>query len=154
MNKILASIKHLPELIEGKVCIFTNKGEYKLVKPTKTTQIADNFDPMEYSILTNEKYPFCVVYSSRIEKRQFLITKRYVELFGVPSEYKNVVKDSFRVGDKIHLFSRKGIYTIVNINAETIQITCNKWRYDIPNTMFVKKEDFKCLAGGINNYAK
>lgn len=151
MNIILASIKHLPELIEGRVCVFSENGTYKLLKPTQYTKIEDNFDPMDYSILIHTKYPECIVYSEEAEKEHFLINKRYKELFIVP---KDKVLDTYRVGDKIHLFSRRGIYRIIAINEDTIEITCNKWRYEERTYMIVHKKDFKCLAGGIDNYAE
>jgi hypothetical protein len=63
---------------------------------------------------------------------------------------------SLKIGDKIHIKSRQGIYTFVKKDKwkGLIYITSNKWGYDenpIKTTLY---NDFKCLAGGIWNFTK
>jgi hypothetical protein len=63
---------------------------------------------------------------------------------------------SLKIGDKIHIKSRQGIYTFVKKDKwkGLIYITSNKWGYDenpIKTTLY---NDFKCLAGGLWNFTK
>lgn len=146
-NILLASVLHLPELIEGKVCIFED-GKYELLNPSKYTTINDHFNPLDYSILIHEKYNKCIIYSKKEEKIDYLVNKKYKELFVKPTI------DLFKIGDKIHIHSRRGIYEVISIEEHTIGITCNKWQYETQKSITISKKDFKCLAGGLHNYAE
>jgi hypothetical protein len=142
MNILLASVVTLPQLVNGKVCVLTDGG-YNLYKPAKGVNITDYFDPTEYCILIHEKYPKCIIHSKTHEREQYLVNKQIKEL-------KNKLTP-YRVGDRIHIHSRQGMYEIVDIDKDTITITCNKWGYSDVPTHVVLKEDFKCLAGGRHN---
>jgi len=150
MNIILASLTTLPELINGKLCIINDNGSYELLNPSQYTTIQDNYNPMDYSILISSKYSRCIVYSTQSEKNNYLVNKQYQKLI---NKSKNT-PELFRISDKIHITSRRGIYEIVAIYKDTIEITCNKWQYQDNKTMIISKEDFQCLAGGIKNYAE
>jgi hypothetical protein len=59
-------------------------------------------------------------------------------------------------GDKIHLKNKNGMYTIVNVNKNSVDISCKKWiaRADHPNfipTQNVPYSEINCLAGGGHN---
>lgn len=144
MNTILSSLCVLPKLINGKVCIVHTNGNYELLNPTKHTTISDGFDPMDYSILISDKYPRCIVHSSRQEREHYLVNKVYKEYYR-PIPY--------RIGDRIHIKSRRGLYRIVDIWDKHIVITCNRWQYEDNSNHVIPKEDFAALAGGIHNWA-
>lgn len=147
MNKVLlASVMHLPELINGKVCVINN-GKYRLIRIGKYThKIEDNFDPMEYCIYTTKAGYDCIISSEPKDREGYLVNKGFKSLLGT---YKPEV--SYRVDDKIHLHSRHGIYTISDIGKDFLVVTCKKWQYTDFPTLKVHKADFKCLAGGIKN---
>ena len=149
-NQILASLITLPELINGKVCIIKENGTYELLNPSKFTTITDNFNPLDYSILISEKYCRCIVYSKQSEKEYYLVNKQYKELLNKSKK----TPELYRIGDKIHITSRRGIYEIIAIYNNTIEITCNKWSYQDNKTMVISKQEFQCLAGGNKNYAE
>lgn len=52
-------------------------------------------------------------------------------------------------GDRIHLYSRNGIYRVVKTKKNEIDITCNVWEYEENPIRTIRYDDFKCLAGGI-----
>ena len=54
-------------------------------------------------------------------------------------------------GDRIHIYSRNGIYRVVKAKKNEIDITCNVWKYEDNPIRTIKYDDFKCLAGGIWN---
>jgi predicted nucleic-acid-binding Zn-ribbon protein len=147
MNKVLlANVMHLPELINGKVCVINN-GNYRLIRIGKYThKIEDNFDPMEYCIYTTKAGYDCIISSEPKDREGYLVNKGFRSLLGI---YKPEV--SYKVDDKIHLHSRHGIYTIVDIGKDFLVVTCKKWQYTDFPTLKVHKADFKCLAGGIKN---
>ena len=62
-------------------------------------------------------------------------------------------------GDKIHLKNKNGIYTVVRVNKNSVDISCKKWIAinDYPNfipTKTVLYSEIKCLAGGGHNKRK
>lgn len=141
MNIILASVKTLPNLINGKICVINDDGTYSLYNPAKNVIIEDGFNPERFSILNNPKYSKCIVYSTIKEYECYLVNK----------QIKRNYFPECRIGDRIHIHSRRGIYTVVSIDADSIYITCNKWKYDANPVHRIPKTDFRCLAGGIYN---
>ena len=142
MNIILISLRTLPKLVNGKVAVINNDNTYDLFRPSKNCIIEDDFNPLHYCILISEKYSKCIVYSTRIEMEEYLVNKQL-------RETKLLIP--YRVGDKIHIHSRRGIYEIVEIQKDYVKITCKKWSYDKDPYHLIAKSDFKCLAGGIYN---
>jgi hypothetical protein len=51
------------------------------------------------------------------------------------------------IGDKIHLFSKEGMYTIVSINPSTFG-----YRTRHSDVSYTKYDDYKCHAGGLWNF--
>ena len=62
------------------------------------------------------------------------------------SEFRNL-----RIGDKIHIKSRDGLYTFLKKDFITgeIHITCKRWKYEDSPIRVTSFDDFKCLAGGL-----
>ena len=145
MNILLASVKCLPKLINGKVAVINKDGTYTLYKPSRYTTISDDYNPMNYSILVHPKYKKCIVESNRKEQEHYLVNKQVKELKQKSCHY--------RIGDKIHIHSRQGIYEIVGIDGDYIKITCRMWQYDANPIHIIHANDFKCLAGGLHNFS-
>jgi hypothetical protein len=62
-------------------------------------------------------------------------------------------------GDRIHLKTFNGIYTVIKIEENGVYISCGIWiarnshhKY-IPHK-FIPYSDIKCLAGGVANFRK
>lgn len=71
------------------------------------------------------------------------------------SERALMVKHShLMVGDKIHLHSKMGIYTIEDIGYFGILITCNTWIARGRKSETILYADFKCMAGFVHNRNK
>jgi hypothetical protein len=143
MNIILSSLKHLPFLINGKVCVYNSDGSYSLYNPSKYTTISDGFDPLNYSLLVSRTYSKCIIYSSKLEVDDYLIKEAI--------KY-NLPCIPYRIGDKIHIHSRRGIYELVEIREHSLFITCKKWQYTDTPIQCVPKKDFQALAGGLHNH--
>ena len=59
--------------------------------------------------------------------------------------------NNLKVGDKIHIKSRDGLYTFLkkDFRYGEIHITCNRWQYEENPIRVTSFDDFKCLAGGL-----
>lgn len=139
---ILSSLNCLPKLVNGKVAI-TIGNDYILARVPYTISIKDDYNPMDYSLLNDEKWTNLIVHSTSKEKEAFLVNKQLQGLY-VPK---------YRVGDSIHIRSRRGIYELVEIRQHSLIITCGKWQYEENPLHEILKSDFQCLAGGIYNAA-
>ncbi len=152
MNINLSIVKCLPLLVNGKVAVVNQDNSISFYRPSKYTTIADNYNPMDYAILISAKWAKCIVYATAEDK----------DYASALNQIHNLQKHApFRKGDKIHLHSRQGIYEVVditvdatNITATVITITCKKWQHTDTPTHTVLITDFKCLAGGLKNYAE
>ena len=140
MNILLASLKCLPLLVNGKVAVINEDNTYTLYNPGRYTTISDNYNPVDYSILISEKWSKCIIHSNIKEKERWLVNSQLK---------KSVI--SYRIGDKIHIHSRRGMYELVNIVGDTLHITCKKWQDEINPIHIIHKNDFMSLAGGIYN---
>lgn len=76
------------------------------------------------------------VLNSKGERRLKLVVKQLTINLTLP----------FKIGDKIHLNSKRGTYEVLFHTNHNIVITCNKWKHE-PRTAkrIVPIEDFKCL---------
>ena len=59
-------------------------------------------------------------------------------------------------GDKIHLKSKEGMYTVVATRINGLYISCKMWQAINNHPKFIVKKwieysDIKCLAGGLHN---
>ena len=137
---ILSNLKCLPKLVNGKVAIVI-ENDYILARVPYTISIKDDYNPMDYSLLNDEKWTNLIVYSTPKEKEAFLVNKQFQSLY-VPK---------YRVGDSIHIHSRRGIYKLIEIRQDSLIITCKKWQYEENPLHEIPKNDFQCLAGGVLN---
>jgi hypothetical protein len=118
-------------LVNGCVVIKLENGSQKHVRPSSNTVIKDNFNPDDYALLHDTKYPELIVYSD--EKDRF------------DRKLFNEIKLKMpKPNDKIHIYSREGVYTVVDINDKGIRITCKTWSYSKEPIKTVPLEDFKC----------
>ena len=144
MNILLASLKTLPKLVNGKVIVLNNDNTYTAYNPARGVTIEDDFDPTQYSILISKKYSKCIVYSVRLERECYLVNKQIQE------EFKKRL--TIGIGDVIHIHSRRGIYKITDITTEYAVITCKKWENTETPIRRITIDDIKCIAGGIYNH--
>lgn len=154
MNRILASLTVLPKLVNGKVCVINPNGSYSLYNPSRYTTITDHFNPMDYSVLVQEPYAQCIVYSKSYERTNYLVN---AQLKAMGSPHRSFVIKQYGKGDKIHIHSRRGVYEVVAHDSHTITITCNKWLYERDpkdRVRLLPVSDFKCIAGGLHNYSE
>ena len=145
MNILLASVNALPKLINGKVAVINEDNTYTLYNPSRYTTISDDYNPMRYSILVHPKYCKCIVQSIIKDQEHYLVNKQVKEIKQKSYHY--------RIGDKIHIHSRQGIYELVGIDGDYIKITCRMWQYDANPIHIIHANDFKCLAGGLHNFS-
>ena len=76
----LSEFVTLPKLVDKKVCIVDEAtNAYQLVPVGMYTQIADDFDPIHYSLLCTRKY-VCIVHAKRSEIQDVLVTKLYTDM--------------------------------------------------------------------------
>jgi hypothetical protein len=146
-NILLASVVTLPKLINGKVCVLEDDGTFALYRPSKYTTISDNFDPMKYSILISDEWSKCIIYSSTNDQEAYLVNKQIKEI-----RAKKAFSRDYKIGDKIHLHSKRGTYRIVDMDEDTITITCNKWQHEVRPFQVISNRDFCALAGNRHHY--
>jgi hypothetical protein len=142
MNLHLADYKVLTTLINGKVCVINENNLYRLYPVSKLCSIADGFDPDKYAILISNKYPKMIIYASKEQITTAKVNRAYKKQF-YPVPY--------HIGDKIHIYSREGIYELIAIDDDLLTITCGTWRYTTMPNHVIRSSDFKCLAGGRYN---
>ena len=150
-NILLASVTTLPKLINGKVCVIENDGSFSLYNPSKYTTINDHFDPMKYSILIHLKYSKCIVQATINDQEAYLVYKQIEEM-----KAQKAFSPSYKIGDRIHLHSKRGTYRIIDISEDTITITCNKWQYEArpfeKPFRVISNRDFCAIAGNRHHY--
>lgn len=146
-ERTLLALKHcLPLLINGKIAIINDsKNTYTLYRIAKWIKIEDNYNPLDYSLVKDDKWGYFIDTANRGEKEQYQV---FLQL----GKEKILKVNPYRIGDKIHLHSRRGIYEVVDIDSKYITITCKKWQYEPQPNVITLKSDFKCLAGGIYNH--
>jgi hypothetical protein len=70
--------------------------------------------------------------------------------------YKN--ETVYRIGDKVHLLDKNGIYKILRVEGNCTVIICKKWQIMFMGGQYEFKEfktpieNIKCLAGGRNYF--
>ena len=143
MRTLLAALNCLPKLVNGKVVIINDDNTYSTYKPSQYCTIADDYDPTKYCLLKTSRYE-CIVHADSKDIEKYLVNKQYQELFARKFP-------AIRVGDRIHIHSRRGMYTVHEIRKASIVITCNKWQHTDHKYVQIDIADFKCLAGGLNN---
>jgi hypothetical protein len=164
---LLAELTCLTKLVNGKVVVINvSDNTYKTYNPGKyCSPISDDFNPEKYALLETSRYNIIIDATPRI-KEKYLVNKLWREQNANNKvlKYRELDKNqqpkhSYKVGDKVHLKDKEGIYTISDIienddifgNDTTIRLTCGTWQYtDRPFRSF-DISCIKCLAGGLNN---
>jgi len=146
-NILLSSVNTLPKLINGKVCVLNENGSVSLYNPSKYTIINDHFDPMKYSILIHPTYYRCIIYSTTNDQEAYLVDKQIKEI-----NAKKAFSPNYKIGDRIHLHSKRGTYEIIDMSEDTVTITCKKWSYESRPFQVISNRDFCALAGKQYNY--
>jgi hypothetical protein len=146
-NILLASVNTLPKLINGKVCVLESDGSFSLYRPSQFTAISDHFDPMKYSILIHPKYSKCIVKATINDQEAYLVHKQIEEM-----KAQKAFSPSYKIGDRIHLHSKRGTYRIIDMTEDTITITCNKWQYEERPFQVISNRDFCAIAGNRHHY--
>jgi len=175
MKTNLANYEVLPNLVQGRVialdCPYGKQldftvggrkismltiGRYTVLHdgPIK----AEDYDILEtsqYTVLVNSKYGTVLN-----AVKEYLLASRkntkQVSLIDELMKYMNTSEPvTYKVGDRIHLKEKMGIYVIHSIQGNTVIITCKKWQYNPKESdkyRTVSLDDIKCLAGGLNNF--
>lgn len=142
-KRLLAYYDCLPLLVNGKIAIIEGN-HHSLHHVSRFCSISDNYNPLDYAMITDGQWKGIIVYADKGDKETYLVNMQLRERILA----KKV--DQFRIGDRIHIYSRNGMYTVKEIGNEFITITCQRWQTLGEPDMIVLKSDFKCLAGGIN----
>lgn len=138
----------LPKLLNGKVVIVhPDTGDYKVAPLSRyaTAFKPGFFDHTKYTLLQTPEYT-CVVNATEDE----MIDSNVKEFYQLYKSYKELTKPpSLVVGNRVHLKSKNGTYTVTSLNKDTFTITCAKWH---GQTKDIPYSDFHCLAGGMYNH--
>ena len=168
----LANYEVLPTLVKGKViaidCPFGKKLDYTVAGRTislltigKFTVVPDGqINPADYDILETSTYTVLVnskdgVYLKAVS--DYLKSKQTSIVDELMKYMKTSESVTYKVGDRIHLKEKMGIYQIHDIQDNTVIITCKKWQYNPKESdryRTITLDDIKCLAGGLNNYGR
>lgn len=140
---LLAELACLPELINGKLAVINPDGTYSLYRVASWIDMKDYYNPQDYSLVKDSKWGWFIDRSKKEEIERHLVNK----------QLKKLRNKTYRVGDKIHIHSRRGIYEIVSILEDRLVITCKKWSYEDNPFHTIDHSDFKCLAGGLHNHS-
>ena len=166
---LLAELNCLKTLVNGKFIIVditnnTYKGYYA---GRYTNQpVPQVFNPENYALLVTDKYSIVIDATDKM-KEKYLVNKLWKEQnsTNINLKYKDLstkdvekkIRHSYRIGDKIHLKEKSGIYTICDIisnekhfDSDIVTLTCGTWKYtDFPIRTY-PISSIKCLAGKIN----
>jgi hypothetical protein len=166
----LANYEVLPNLVQGKVialnCPYGKQLDYTvggrkislLTIGKYTVQPDGPFKPEYYEILNTKQYTVLV------NSKQGPVLKAVTDYLNakqnsIVEDLMNYVKshqpENYRIGDKIHLKEKMGVYIISNIEGNDVWITCKKWQYNPKESDRFRKismDSIKCLAGGLHNF--
>jgi len=142
----LATLKHLPVLVDGKVILLNSDGTYTACIVPRKILISDGFNPRDYDVLNNEKWRNLIVMS----KPPSTFHMRVNDAYRLYMEQEMKAK-GLKPGDKIHLHSMRGVYTVHGVVGDKITIKCATWQAQGIGFRTVSLQDYKCLAGGLAN---
>jgi hypothetical protein len=127
------------------------------------------FDPKQYCVMVIKKMETDTETNKPVEKTMRFITDLTQEMLTSYIKVQNqaqyqktrpAFESSLKPGDKVHLFSKQGIYSIVSIYGHpglmTAKLTCNQWvmqeqRGEGKAVQQFFLSEIKCLAGGLHN---
>lgn len=166
----LANYEVLPNLVQGKVIAldcpygkqldFTVGGrKISLLTIGKYTVQPDGpIKPEDYDILETPQYSVLVnaKHGPVLKAVKDYLSTKQVSLIDEIMKYVNDHQPvTYKVGDRIHLKEKMGMYTIHSINDDNVVITCKKWQYNPKESdkyRVIKLDAIKCLAGGFQNF--
>jgi hypothetical protein len=156
----------LTKLVNNKFVIFDiANNTYKTYNPGKyTNPVPQEFNPEDYALLVTDRYSIVVDATARM-RENYIVNKLWREQNSNNKQlkYRDISKSErrqYKIGDKVHLKDKDGIYTISDIIENndifglgtTIRLTCNTWQHsDRPFRSF-DLSCIKCLAGGLHNF--
>lgn len=166
---LLAELTCLTTLVNNKFIIVdiatnTYKGYYA-GRYTKQP-VPKEFNPEDYALVVTDRYSIVVDATDKM-KEKYLVNKlwkeqctnkllKYRDLNSKDVE-KRSIKHSYKIGDRIHLKEKGGIYTIHEIisdekhfDEDIIRLTCSIWTYTDRPIRSYPISSIKCLAGGIH----
>lgn len=166
---LLAELTCLKTLVNNKFIIVdiatnTYKGYYA-GRYTKQP-VPKEFNPEDYALLETDKYSIVIDATDRM-KEKYLVNKLWKEQnsTNIMLKYKDLstkdvekkIRHSYKIGDRVHLKEKSGIYTICDIisdekhfDEDIIRLTCGTWQYTHLPFRSYPVSSIKCLAGGIN----
>jgi hypothetical protein len=123
-------------------CVLIKVQEHILPIPVAPdVYIKDDYAAEYYSINKVENTQM-LYYASPDDVIYHMLMSSYVKL---KERYK------YRVGNRVHLKTFEGMYTITKIDHENATISCKKWQTLGKPAREIKVKDIKCLAGALNN---
>ena len=166
----LANYEVLPSLVQGKVialdCPYGKQLDFTvggrkismLTIGKFTVQPDGPINPENYEILETSQYTILInsKHGTVLNAvKEYLNTKQVSLIDEIMKYVKDHQPVTYKVGDRIHLKEKMGMYIIHSINNDDVVITCKKWQYNPKESdkyRFVKLDDIKCLAGGFENF--
>jgi len=163
---LLAELTCLTKLVNNKVVVVNiSDNTYKMYNPGRfCSPIPNEFNPENYALLETDSYSIIIDATPSV-KEKYLVNKLWREQNSTNINLKyrdlsrNYSRHSYKVGDRVHLHDKEGIYTIHaiirsgnHVNNDVFRLTCGTWQNT--DTPF-RSYDFaciKCLAGGNHNF--
>jgi hypothetical protein len=116
-----------------------------------------NYDPQDHYQYDDDEYQANQLYEQEYYDMIEHENQHYQDLYDREEEYPedDIVEDvipenttpKLEIGDKVHLFSKEGMYTIVSINPSTFG-----YRTKHSDVSYTYYSDYKCHAGGFWNF--
>jgi hypothetical protein len=154
---LLADLTCLKTLVNGKfVIVDVSTNTYRMYNPGRyCSPVPKEFNPEDYALLITDKYSIVIEATPKL-KEKYLVNKLWKEqctnkLLKYRDLNVNTNRHNYKVGDKIHLHDKDGIYTIHEVNGDDFSLTCGTWKYTDKPVRYFHISGIKCLAGGINN---
>jgi hypothetical protein len=154
---LLADLNCLNKLVNGKfVIVDVSTNTYKMYYPGRyTNPVPETFNPEDYALLIRNGYSVIIDATPKM-KENHLVNKLWREQNANNKELKyrelnvNTNRHNYKVGDRVHLNDKDGIYTVHEVNGDDISLTCSTWKYTDKPIRYFHISGIKCLAGGIN----
>jgi hypothetical protein len=156
---LLASLSCLKKLVNNKVVVVNvTNNKYTTYSFSRYCDVPkqEDFNLEDYALLESDKYS-CIIKASNKMKEQWLVNKLWDEQ-NADSKMNDLIKafntpnPEYRIGDKVHLHDKDGIYTVESVNGDIINLTCSIWKYTSSPVRSYHKACIKCFAGGVNNF--
>lgn len=166
----LSNYEVLPNLVQGKVIALNcpygkqldltiNGKKISLLTVGRYTVLSDGpINPENYDILETSQYTVLInaKYGPVVKAVKDYLNAKQTSIINELTKYINDNKPvTYKVGDKIHLKDKMGMYVIHDIQDNSVIITCKKWHYNPKESdkyRVITIDQIKCLAGGYENF--